>query len=199
MVAVQINLSTHRFSFALFSLGLCPFGPSSPCCCSMQRRAGRHSGGHAEKKHFLLGFSSEAGPKCFPIYTMGANFVYQKGGIQDYSLRVIHLPCGHFLDLKSMSCTLRSCSFLYLNSDLRLNVKKTEENCSLKDSADCLLKGEMAVVDIQTLRYAYSYSPGRFCPHTLACPLAQMQGYRKLAQTYLNQQASCRQHLSPTT
>lgn len=48
---------------------------------------------------------------------------------------------------------------------------------------------------IQTLRSAYSHSPERFYPQMLSCPLAQIQGYKKLAQTYLNQQASCRQQL----
>lgn len=120
------------------------------------------------------------------------NFVCQKDRIQVCSTNIIHLPCGHFLDLKSMNLTVRSCLFLSLNRDMRLNVLTTKEDSSLKGSVDFLLKGEIAIMDGRTLRLAYLHFPDRFHPQTLS-PLAPKQGYRKLVQAHLNQKVCWRQ------
>lgn len=137
LIAVQIHLFLYCLSLPLLSFGLSPSGPNSPCCFSTQRRAGSwHIGGHAEKKHFQLGIFSETEPKGVSIYTHThtlwmLNFVYQKSEIQGYSINIIPLLCGHFLDLKSMSLTVRSCPFLSLNRDLSLNMYRQQKKTAI--------------------------------------------------------------------
>lgn len=186
----------------MLSFGLPPSGPCSPCCCIVQRRAGScHIGGHAEKKLIQLGFSSETEPKGVAIYTNALwmlNFVYQKSGIQGYSINIIHLPRGHFLDFKSTRFTVGACPFLSVNRDLRLNTCRQQKTAAIWSQLIAYSKEKRQLWTLK-LRSAYSHFLDWFHTHPLSCPLAQIQGYRKLAQTYLNQQASCRQHLSPAT
>lgn len=81
LIAVQIHLFSCCFPFPLPSVGLSPSGPSPPFFCSIQRRAVRwHTGGHAQRKQFKLGFSFETEPKGVPMHTraVGTKFCLPK-------------------------------------------------------------------------------------------------------------------------
>lgn len=132
MIAVQIHLFSCCFSFPLPLFGLFPSGSSPAFFSSIQRRAvSWQTGGHAQNKQFKLSFSSETEPKGVPMHTHTQwvlNFVYQKkrDSVQGYSINIIHLPFGYyiFLDLKSVSLTVRSCPFLSLNEVKHVPTRK---------------------------------------------------------------------------
>lgn len=145
MIAVQIHLFSCYFSLPLPSFGLSPSGPSPPSFCSIQRRAvSWHTGGHAQKKQFKLGFSSETEPEGVSMHThtVDAKFCLPKrqdSGLQHQYYSPPLWPLSRF---ENMSLTVRSCPFLSLNRDMRSNMYQQRRTAVWRTPLISCLKGK---------------------------------------------------------
>lgn len=150
-----------------------------------------------KKKKFKFGFSSESNLRVFPCTHIQwvLNFVYQKDRIQVCSINIIHLPCGRFLDLKSMSFTVRSCPFLSFNRDVGVNMCQQQRRTAvwrillISCSKSKLQLWVVELLDLLIYTFQTSFTHGHY--HAL---WLQNKALRKLLQAYLNLKVCWRQH-----
>lgn len=164
---------SHTVFFSPCSHGLTPTRPSSLWCYCIQRdRELAHKRSCRKETFPVTFFLLKLSKGVYTHRHIICAKLCQKSVIQRYSINIIHLPCGHLLNLKTMKLTVKPSPFLSFNRIWgQMHAQTVKCNCSVKGQTNYLLKEEATVLDIQTLRFSYFHSPDIFYSHTLSCPL----------------------------
>lgn len=114
---------------------------------------------------FKLGFSSETEPKGVPTHAhiVGTKFCLPKrqdSGLQCQYYSSPLWPLSRFEKYES-HCQIVSIFVLEQGYKVK-HVLTTKENSTLEDSTDCLLKGQIEIMDGQTLRSSYLHFADSF-------------------------------------